>query len=140
MTNEEFRAVYGADPSAFRPEVRVAMVRKAEAGANVSNDAGKLRELLIMRHGSVENAPAVDRSRLAYLEGPRAALPKPRPPISVEDTARNAVEELAALEAQAEAYERPQQGDSVNVMVWKAQQARTLRDKVAGIRRRNPVS
>lgn len=136
MTHEEFRAVYGVDPRTLRPEVRVAMMRKAEAATSADSEASKFRKLLELRHGSVEAAPAVDRASLAHMEGPRVGAPKPVAAVSLEGMAKQAEGELEQLEAKLADMERVRSGESVNLRMYRQGEADRLRDRIAGIRRR----
>ena len=76
---EDFAAFCRVDPATLSPQARLGLWHKFKAGTPGDSEAAKLRGVLEMRHGSVEAAPLSERSRLAYLEGPRAAPPKPRP-------------------------------------------------------------
>ena len=114
---EDFAAFCGGlDPATLSPQARLGLWHKFKAGTPGDSEAAKLRGVLEMRHGSVEAAPLSERSRLAHLEGPRAALPlKPRPPVSADDLVRNAEGELERLEVQLADMERPLPGATFNL-------------------------
>src|SRR5690348_3514545 len=94
--NEEFRAFCGGrDPRTIAPDVRLQLWARFKAGSPVSSSGAQLRRELEARYGSVDAAPALERSKLARLEAAPPGPPSAAAPVSAKDLAQQPARELA---------------------------------------------